>query len=80
MSYYNWLVNQNMSTSEERCVIMDTERFECTDTCEYPDGNWIVVSCTETHPYMCKQKKGLDFLYVLINRIELLIWFYNFTL
>ena len=48
-----------MSSAEERCVIMDTERYECTDTCEYPDGNWIVVPCTETHPYMCKVKKGL---------------------
>ena len=59
MSYYNWLTNQNMSSTEERCAILDTDRYECTDTCEYPDGNWIVTPCTETHPYMCKAKKGL---------------------
>ena len=56
-----------MTSSEERCAIMDTEIFECTDTCEYPDGNWVVVPCTETHPYMCKSKKGMIFIFMLIN-------------
>ena len=47
-----------MSSSEERCAVLDTDIFDCTDTCEYPDGNWVVTSCTETHPYLCKIKKG----------------------
>ena len=48
-----------MTSSEERCAVLDTEIFDCTDTCEYPDGNWVVTSCTEAHPYLCKIKKGV---------------------
>ena len=58
LSYFNWLRHQNMTSSEERCAVLDTDIFDCTDTCEYPDGNWVVTSCTETHPYLCKIKKG----------------------
>ena len=38
-----------MTSNEERCAVMDTERFDCTDTCEYPDGNWIVGSSIDTN-------------------------------
>ena len=55
--YNNWLRSQDINIDGEQCAILDTEIFDCTHTCEYPDGNWVSTPCTEKHPYMCKSGK-----------------------
>ena len=57
--YSNWLRSQGPYVEWEQCAVLDTEIWDCTDTCEYPDGNWISRNCTEKHPFMCKVKEGL---------------------
>ena len=57
--YNNWLRSQDANFEGERCAVLDTEMWDCTDTCEYPDGNWIAKNCTQKHSYMCKVKTGL---------------------
>ena len=57
--YNNWLRSQDANIEGERCAVLDTEMWDCTDTCEYPDGNWIAKNCTQKHAYMCKVKTGL---------------------
>ena len=56
--YNNWLRSQGENIEGERCAVLDTEMWDCTDTCEYPDGNWIAKNCTQKHPYICKVKTG----------------------
>ena len=58
-AYNNWLRSQDSNIEGEKCAVMDTEVWDCPNTCEYPDGNWMAKNCTQKHPYMCKIKEGL---------------------
>ena len=59
LTYRNWLTaGQEVVTDDDECAVVDIERFNCVETCEYPDGNWLVKPCDETHPYMCKYGPG----------------------
>ena len=58
MTYQNWYNDQQVTNKDNQCAYLDVNKYWCDESCEYPDGNWIATSCSETHPYMCKHGDG----------------------